>query len=124
MNIEKELKCYSYSEELQQVILIILNNSIEALIFKKISSPQILINAYTIDDFIIINIEDNALGIKIDYLEKIFEPYFTTKSKSQGTGLGLYMAKMIIENGLLGHLSVENKSNGASFTIKISKGKK
>ena len=124
MNIEKELKCYSYSEELQQVILIILNNSIEALILKKISSPQILINAYTIEDFIIINIEDNALGIKTDYLEKIFEPYFTTKSKSQGTGLGLYMAKMIIENGLLGQLSVENKSNGASFTIKISKGKK
>jgi PAS domain S-box-containing protein len=124
INVEKELQCYSYSEELQQVILIILNNSIEALLLKEIAFPQIFINAYSVEDFIFINIEDNGLGIKIDYLEKIFEPYFTTKSKSQGTGLGLYMAKMIIENGLAGQLSVENKSNGASFTIKIPKGKK
>ncbi|MCT7574251.1 ATP-binding protein [Aliarcobacter butzleri] len=52
----------------------------------------------------------------------MFEPYFTTKHKAQGTGLGLYIAKMIVENSLLGFLSIENKQNGACFTIKIPKG--
>lgn len=122
LNIEKDLKCNSYIEELQQVILTILNNAIEALVLKKIPSAEIFIDAYKQNNNIIINIQDNALGIDIKYLDKIFEPYFTTKQKSQGTGLGLYMAKMIIENGLLGVLNVENKPNGACFIIKIPQG--
>ena len=122
INIEKDLKCYSYLEELQQVILTILNNAIEALVLKKIPSCEISIDVYKQDNNIVINIQDNALGINIKHLDKIFEPYFTTKRKAQGTGLGLYMAKMIIENGLLGTLNVENKLNGACFTIKIPQG--
>ena len=122
INIGKDLKCYSYLEELQQVILTILNNAIEALILKKIPSGEISIDVYKQDNNIVINIQDNALGINIKHLDKIFEPYFTTKRKAQGTGLGLYMAKMIIENGLLGTLNVENKLNGACFTIKIPQG--
>ena len=102
--------------------MIILNNAIDALIINKISSPKITFKAYTKETEIIISIEDNALGIKDKYLNKIFEPYFTTKLKTQGTGIGLYMAKMIIENGLLGTLNVENKLNGACFTIKIPQG--
>ena len=122
INIGKDLKCYSYLEELQQVILTILNNAIEALVLKKIPSCEISIDVYKQDNNIVINIQDNALGINIKHLDKIFEPYFTTKRKAQGTGLGLYMAKMIIENGLLGTLNVENKLNGACFTIKIPQG--
>jgi len=124
VDIEEDLEINSHLEELQQVILTILNNSIDALLIMKISSPKININAFNQDDNIVIDIEDNALGVDVDLLDKIFEPYFTTKRKLQGTGLGLYMAKMIIENGLLGTLSVENKLNGACFTIKIPKGKK
>lgn len=122
INIEEDLECYSHVEELQQVILVIINNAIDALILTQISSPKIFIEAYKEDNNIVINIEDNALGINSEYLDKIFEPYFTTKRKAQGTGVGLYMAKMIIEEGLLGYLSVKNKLNGACFTIKISKG--
>ena len=122
INIEKDLKCYSYLEELQQVILTILNNAIEALVLMNISSGEIFIDVYKQDNNIVISIQDNALGIDVQYLDKIFEPYFTTKQKAQGTGLGLYMAKMIIENGLLGTLNVENKLNGACFTIKIPQG--
>lgn len=122
MNIEKDLKINSYLGELQQVILIIINNSIDAFIHMNIHFPKILINAYTDNESLVIHIEDNALGINSDLLDKIFEPYFTTKHKAQGTGLGLYIAKMIVENSLLGFLSVENKQNGACFTIKIPKG--
>jgi len=122
INIEKDLKINSYLGELQQVILIIINNAIDALIHMNIHFPKILINAYTDNESLVIHIEDNALGINSDLLDKIFEPYFTTKHKAQGTGLGLYIAKMIVENSLLGFLSVENKQNGAGFTIKIPKG--
>lgn len=121
-NIEKDLRINSYLGELQQVILIIINNSIDAFIHMNIHFPKILINAYTDNESLVIHIEDNALGINSDLLDKIFEPYFTTKHKAQGTGLGLYIAKMIVENSLLGLLSVENKRNGACFTIKIPKG--
>ena len=124
IDIEKDLECDGYLEELQQVILIILNNAIDALIINKISSPEITFKAYTKETEIIISIEDNALGIKDKYLNKIFEPYFTTKLKTQGTGIGLYMAKMIIESGLEGNLSVKNTLNGSCFTIQIPKGEK
>ncbi|MFW2600737.1 ATP-binding protein [Aliarcobacter butzleri] len=122
INIEKDLKINSYLGELQQVILIIINNAIDAFIHMNIHFPKILINTYTDNESLVIHIEDNALGINSDLLDKIFEPYFTTKHKAQGTGLGLYIAKMIVENSLLGFLSVENKQNGACFTIKIPKG--
>ncbi|MFW2552747.1 ATP-binding protein [Aliarcobacter butzleri] len=122
INIEKDLKINSYLGELQQVILIIINNSIDAFIHMNIHFPKILINAYTDNENLFMHIEDNALGINLDLLDKIFEPYFTTKHKAQGTGLGLYIAKMVVENSLLGFLSVENKQNGACFTIKIPKG--
>ena len=124
INIQKNLECFNYLEELQQVILIILNNAIDALILKKITLPIISIYGYEEDDYITICIEDNALGINKEYLDKIFEPYFTTKYKTKGTGLGLYIAKMIVENGLMGHLNVENKTKGTCFIIKIPKEKK
>jgi PAS domain S-box-containing protein len=119
LDIEDSLKTYSYLEELQQVILILLSNAIEALILMKIKSPEIFVKTYQKDEEIFICIGDNALGIKDENIEKIFEPYFTTKHKSQGTGLGLYMAKMIIENAIGGKLNVQNKLNGAYFTIQI-----
>ena len=122
INISKELKCNSYIEELQQVVLTILNNAIDALVSTKIPSGKIIISAFIKDDNIIIAIQDNAKGIDNKVIDKIFEPYFTTKHKTQGTGLGLYMAKMIIEDGLDGTLSVENKIDGACFTIQIPQG--
>ncbi|WP_323596687.1 PAS domain-containing sensor histidine kinase [Aliarcobacter butzleri] len=122
ISVEKDLIINSYLGELQQVILIIINNSIDAFIHMNIHFPKILINTYTDNENLVIYIEDNALGINSDLLDKIFEPYFTTKHKAQGLGLGLYIAKMIVENSLLGFLSVENKQNGARFTIKIPKG--
>ncbi|WP_319082775.1 ATP-binding protein [Aliarcobacter skirrowii] len=63
----------------------------------------------------------NAGGVKNDIIDKIFDPYFTTRHKTQGSGIGLYMAKNIIERNMLGFINVKNIDNGALFTIKILK---
>jgi len=115
--IEDELKVYGYLEELQQVFLTLLNNAIDALVLMKIVNAKIKICAYKEKNSVIVEVQDNALGIEKKCINKVFEPYFTTKHKSQGTGLGLYMAKMIIENALAGTLNVENKFGGACFTL-------
>ena len=122
--IDNNLECYSYLDELQQVILTLLNNAIDALVIMNIEAPLITVESYEQEGYIYINIEDNAKGISEEIINKIFEPYFTTKHKSQGTGLGLYMAKMIIEEGLSGSLNVKNGTNGALFTIQIPKDEK
>lgn len=76
-------------------------------------------------EFITLSIADNCGGVEDENLTKIFDPYFTTKHKSMGTGLGLHIAKMIIESNMKGFLSVKNIYNekdekmGAKFTIKV-----
>ena len=71
----------------------------------------------TLSKNVIVTVQDNAGGVDEENLEKIFEPYFTTKGSSQGTGLGLYMSKMIIEKNMNGSLTVENTTEGALFTV-------
>lgn len=122
LELEENLKCYSYIKELQQVFLIIINNAIDAIVQTQVPKGEIFIKAYMKNNKIFIKIEDNGLGVKNKHIDNIFDPYFTTKQKKQGTGIGLYMAKMIIENGLQGKLKVKNKEYGASFKITIPKG--
>ena len=69
--------------------------------------------------YALLEIKDNAGGIDKENIEKVFDPYFTTKYKSQGTGLGLFMSKMIIEKSLEGELSHENVDDGSTFKIKL-----
>ena len=107
-----------YKREYSQVILNLLLNAKDAIIMNNIKDGKIILIVKTQGSFSIVKVEDNAGGIEKDNLELIFEPYFSTK-KSQGTGLGLYMSKMIIEKNMQGHLSVKNGKNGAIFTIFI-----
>ena len=96
-----------------------MSNAKDALIQKEIENPRIDLEVDYIDGYSIVTVKDNAGGIEKEYLDLIFEPYFTTKSSLKGTGLGLYMSKMIIEKNMGGELSVENTDEGAIFKVKI-----
>jgi C4-dicarboxylate-specific signal transduction histidine kinase len=105
--------------ELSQVIINILNNAKDVLHNKIEEDKWVEIKCIQEDGRVIITIEDNAGGIPDEIMPKIFDPYFTTKHQSQGTGIGLYMSKRIIENHLNGKLYAKNTKNGAKFIIDI-----
>ena len=107
----------SYPNELKQVILNLIKNAEDALIENKIKEPFIKLTTYNENGYYILKVSDNAGGIPENIIEKIFDPYFSTKSEKNGTGLGLYMSKMIIQEHCNGILSVENSSEGAVFKI-------
>lgn len=118
-NSKEDVEVYGYPREFSHAILNILSNSKDVLSERKIKNPKIMLNIKKGKQFTIIHIEDNAGGINLENLETVFEPYFTTKHASKGTGIGLYMTKMIIENNMQGIISVQNSKEGALFTIKI-----
>jgi len=120
-NINKNSDIYGYPREFAHAILNILSNSKDVIVERKIKKPEITLSIKSGKQFTLIRIEDNAGGINPTNMDKIFEPYFTTKHATQGTGIGLYMTKMIIENNMEGFISVENSENGALFTIKLRK---
>ena len=105
--------------ELSQVIINLLNNSKDIIIEKKIAEPWIKLDLIKYDERVVITIEDNGGGIPSDIIHKIFEPYFTTKHQSQGTGLGLHMSYKIIVESLNGKLYVENTKDGAKFFVEL-----
>ena len=106
-----------FASEFQQVILNIVNNSKDILIEKGIENSQISINLTHTKIEGIITIKDNGGGIPNDIVNRIFDPYFTTKEQGKGTGLGLYMSKMIIEDNMGGKINVTNEIDGAVFKI-------
>ena len=118
-NIKMNYEIYGYRREFAQVLLNLMSNAKDALIQREIKNPTINLEVDYIDTYAIVTIKDNAGGVENEYIDLIFEPYFTTKSSLQGTGLGLYMSKMIIEKNMGGELSVENVDDGAIFKVKI-----
>ena len=122
LDINRDISLLGFKNELTQVIVNILQNSKDILIKNKTKSPYVSIITKIDNKNIILSIEDNAGGIKENIIEHIFDPYFTTKHKEQGTGLGLYMSKVIINDSFNGILEVKNTNNGAKFIIKLNKG--
>ena len=120
VSVEEKLTFHGYNNELIQVIIILLSNAIDILNSKHIN-PKYLYIDVTLDTHLHISIEDNAGGIEEKYLDSIFDPYFTTKNATGGTGLGLYIAKIIIEQNMHGKLTVVNTKRGAKFTLSIPK---
>ena len=101
--------------EFQQVILNLITNAKDELVKKDIKNPKIEIRL----EGKTIHILDNAGGIPEKIISRIFEPYFTTKEQGKGTGMGLYMSKMIIETNMDGEFSAQNREDGAEFSIKL-----
>jgi signal transduction histidine kinase/ABC-type nitrate/sulfonate/bicarbonate transport system substrate-binding protein len=107
-----------YVNELIQVLLNILNNAIDAYEDIQQDDKRIDISTKKENDKVLIYIKDRAGGIKKENINKLFEPYFSTKGKN-GTGLGLYMSKMIIEKQFGGKIKVETSKNGSTFIVEI-----
>ena len=114
----KKIPILTYPNEFAQVVINLINNAIDALLENKIGDPNIYVDIHESKEHIEVSIEDNAGGIEEEIINRIFEPYFSTKGKN-GTGLGLYMSKMIIEKELQGTLEIVNTKRGACFSIKI-----
>ncbi|WP_072682314.1 PAS domain-containing protein [Arcobacter sp. LA11] len=112
-----DAKIETFSREVLQVFINIIKNAKEVLIENNIEEKVIKINEYLDKDKVVIEISDNAGGIPKHILEKIFDPYFTTKNELAGTGLGLYMSKTIVEKHLNGTIRAYNKDDGACFEI-------
>lgn len=109
----------TYPNELMQVFLNIIKNASDAFVENEIANPELTIKGMETDDSVEIYLKDNAGGIPEEIIDKIFDPYFSTKGPGIGTGLGLYMSKMIVEEHCRGQLLVTNKVKGACFTIKL-----
>jgi len=109
---------WTYENEVKQVVLNLLKNAEDVLVDKKIEHPQIKVRI----DGNRLEVEDNGGGIPDTILDQIFDPYFSTKSEKNGTGLGLYMSKLIIEDHCGGTLRVTNTDKGACFAIELPEG--
>lgn len=120
-DIKEDINVFGYKNEYSQVILNILSNAKDILLERQIENPKINIEIKNGENYAIVKIHDNAGGIKENIIDKIFDPYFTTRYKTQGTGIGLYMSKNIIERNMNGYINVKNVDNGALFTIKVAK---
>ncbi len=108
------------SSKFYQVVLNLYKNSIDEFKSKDTLNPCIKVNIFEHNNKIIMTVEDNAGGIPEDIILDIFNPYFSTKGKN-GTGIGLYMSKKIIQDHIKGNIWVKNTENGAIFTIEIPK---
>jgi signal transduction histidine kinase len=126
-NNTKDFQTYGLKNELIQVVINLINNAKDEL--EKIDQEEkyIFIDSYIENQEIILTILDNAGGVPKEIIEHIFEPYFTTKHQSQGTGIGLYMTEEIITKHLNGSIDIKNheyyyndkKFLGAKVTIKL-----
>lgn len=116
---EDEFFVNGFKNEFSQVILNLLNNAKDALLESEEKIKTILINITQEEGKVKVQVIDNAGGIPKETLKKIFDPYFTTKDEGQGTGLGLYMSKMIVEDHMSGQLNATNMIDGMLFEITI-----
>jgi signal transduction histidine kinase len=119
LHVDKTLQGYGLMNEFVQVLVTILSNIRDIVIEDSLKEVEVKIVLKKEKEKIILSVNDNCGGIKDEILSKIFDPYFTTKHQSMGTGLGLYIAKMIIEDNMGGHLYALNENGGAKFVIEL-----
>ncbi|QKF59802.1 ABC transporter substrate-binding protein [Aliarcobacter lanthieri] len=126
--LSKSIKVFGYETELIQVLINIINNSKDALEQNRVENRLIMINLRVDEKMVFLEILDNAGGIKDEIINKVFEPYFTTKHQYQGTGIGLYMSNEIISKHMNGEIFIKNHDfifeninyKGAMITIALN----
>ncbi len=117
-----DIEAYGYANEYSQVLLNILNNTKDMVKEREPDDPRISIRIFREAGSSVVTLRDNCGGIEVSALPRIFDPYFTTRKKSPGTGIGLYMSKTIIEQNMGGSLTACNVNGGAEFQIKLFAG--
>jgi PAS domain S-box-containing protein len=115
INVNSYGELLTFESELKQVLLNLIKNAQDALNEKQVSNPKIVVEVADTS----VSVRDNAGGISEEIMDKIFDPYFSTKTKKDGTGLGLYMSKTIVEDHCNGKLEVTNTQEGAEFKINL-----
>lgn len=125
VDVRKEFKSKAdvniFQSEMMQVVLNILQNAKDNFKERDIENPVIIIKTYDTDERVVVEICDNGGGIPEDIMQNIFDPYFSTKDEKNGTGLGLYMSKMIVEEHHHGELDAFNRDEGVYFKIELPK---
>jgi signal transduction histidine kinase len=119
IDIKSERTILMYPNELMQVILNIIKNAEDVLMYNNIEEPKIKLVIHDTSDGVTLDIIDNGKGIEEKIIDHIFDPYFSTKDEKNGTGLGLYMSKMMIEDHNHGTLEVRNIDDGVCFSITL-----
>jgi signal transduction histidine kinase len=115
LDVKQDVSVMGFPNEYAQVVMNILGNSKDAILTHNVQHGRVEIAIGQEADQAYVSISDNGGGIAGDVMEKIFDPYFTTREK--GTGIGLYMSKMIIENNMNGRIAVRNTHDGAEFRV-------
>ncbi len=124
-NIQLELEdnetvtAIGYQNEYAQVLLNILSNARETSIERGVAAPHIRIRVTSENGQSVVRIRDNCGGIPDEIMPRIFDPYFTTRPPDKGTGIGLYMSKVIIEQNMNGRLTAGNTEDGVEFRIEV-----
>ena len=108
-----------YPNEYAQVLLNILMNARDALVEHNVDDARILLNTFAEGGTTVVTVTDNAGGISKEIIDRVFDPYFTTKRPDKGAGIGLFMSKAIIEKNMGGLLTVRNTGDGAEFRINV-----
>jgi C4-dicarboxylate-specific signal transduction histidine kinase len=108
-----------YPNEYSQVLMNIISNARDAFLEQKTVNPRITVLSWPENDTSVVTITDNGGGIKENIIDKIFDPYFTTKNLGKGTGVGLFLSKTIIEKNMGGRITVRNVENGSEFRIEV-----
>jgi C4-dicarboxylate-specific signal transduction histidine kinase len=120
--LDEGLTVFGYPGEFSQVLMNILMNARDTLEQRRVAEGRITLCGFREEGMTVLNVTDNAGGIPVDIIEKVFDPYFSTKGPSQGSGIGLFMSKTIIEKNMGGRLSASNVVGGARLSIEVHNG--
>ncbi|GFO69913.1 hypothetical protein GMLC_34920 [Geomonas limicola] len=119
LHADRDLVIHGYPNEFAQVLINILINARDALAERQCPAPKVTIHITRDGETTVVTVADNAGGVPDEIIDKIFDPYFSTKGPQLGTGVGLFMSKSIIERNMGGRLAVRNTEEGAEFRIEI-----